>query len=459
VRECPFQLSVARDHPRRTETLRCTALLREIPQTRAVYSARWNDREVIVKVFAGGRSASRHLTSEWRGLTGLRKRGFCAPEPLFYGTTVAGARVLVMERIGGSESVRRLFQATSEPAGRFELLDPVCRELARYHIRGVLQQDLHLGNFLLRAEGVLAIDAAQIRFRSRPIGRSKSLSQLAKVVSFLPDPCLASARSLYQAYFETRGWPLQKSDEARLRRDVRRHKSRAINRMLRKYQRSNSRHRPLVLDGYRGLFDRQFCSQAAAAELVPQLDALMETGDILKRGNTCFVSRVRWHDTDLVIKRYNHKGLIHSLRHTIKRSRARRGWTNSHRLCLLEIGTPEPLAYIERCKGPLVWCSYLLHRYVPGRKLSELPGDPAIEQSRRKQHVAQVLEVLERLGNYRITHGDMKHSNILISNGEPILTDLDGLTAHRWHWTYAAAHRKDVRRFRNVPSPDAPATP
>ena len=81
MRECPFQISVARDHPRREETLRCTALLREIPQTRAVYSARWNDREVIVKVFAGRRGASRHLASEWRGLTGLRKRGLAATLP------------------------------------------------------------------------------------------------------------------------------------------------------------------------------------------------------------------------------------------------------------------------------------------------------------------------------------------------------------------------------------------
>jgi tRNA A-37 threonylcarbamoyl transferase component Bud32 len=456
VKKCPFQLAVERNHPRKTETLLCTALLREIPDKRTVYSARWNDRDVVVKLFTGRLSAPRRLRSEWRGLAGLRERGFRAPEPLFHGTTADGARALVMESIGDSTSMRKLFRETDEPSHKFELLASVCHELARYHNRGVLQKDLHLGNFLLQAHDIWAIDAAQIRFRSKSIGRRTSLCQLAQAVSFLPDPCVPSARNLSEAYFRVRGWPLRASDEAWLRKRARRHKSRAIDRMLSKYQRSNSKHRFVAVGSRRGLFDRQFCTDAQAADLVPQLDGLMKAGDILKQGNTCFVSRVRWNDADIVIKRYNHKGLIHSLRHTIKKSRARRGWTSSHRLRLLGIGTPEPLAFLEQYKGPLVWCSYLIHKHVPGRRLSDLAQDHTAGANKHKQHVTQVLDVLEKLGAYRITHGDMKHSNILISHGEPVLTDLDGLTLHRWHRTYAVAHRKDVRRFRNAALAPAP---
>jgi len=447
VHEWPFQLSVKRDDPQRTEVLLCTALLRDVPGKRAVYRAQWNRQDVVVKVFSHKIHAARHLKREWRGLLGLRQRGFSAPQPLFHGKTTQGRRVLVMENIGDAPSVRRQFAEVCEPAPMVRLLEPVCRELARYHEKGVLQTDLHLGNFLAPGDGIVAIDAAQIRFRAQPIRKRESLAQLAELASFLPPSCSSSLKSLYEEYFKTRRWSLQTSDETWLRKKAQRCKSRAIDRVLRKYRRSNSRHSSITVPGYRGLFDRLFCRGGDANELVTQLDALMETADVLKRGNTCFVSRLRWNGRDIVVKRYNHKGLIHSLRHTIKKSRARHGWIASHRLRLLGIGTPEPLAYIERRRGPIVWCSYLIHEYVPGRKLNDLLQDDTVSPDQRQQHIAQVLAVLEKLGRYRITHGDMKHSNILIGAGGPILTDLDALTVHRWRRAYEIGHRKDVRRF------------
>ena len=59
--------------------------------------------------------------------------------------------------------------------------------------------------------------------------------------------------------------------------------------------------------------------------------------------------------SDVVVKRYNHKGFTHSLRHTIKKSRAHRGWLHGHRLVMLDIATPKPLAYIEQIKEKLIW--------------------------------------------------------------------------------------------------------
>ena len=76
-----------------------------------------------------------------------------------------------------------------------------------------------------------------------------------------------------------------------------------------------------------------------------------------------------WNGKDIVVKRYNHKGFIHSLRHTIKNSRARRGWLHGHRLGMLGIATPKPLAYIEQLKEKLIWKSYLVTEYVEGQKL------------------------------------------------------------------------------------------
>ena len=80
----------------------------------------------------------------------------------------------------------------------------------------------------------------------------------------------------------------------------------------------------------------------------------------LKNGNTYFVSRINLAGREIVVKRYNHKEVIHSVRQTIKRSRARRGWLHEHRLRMLNIATPRPLAYIESRRGMVVWKSYLV---------------------------------------------------------------------------------------------------
>ena len=97
----------------------------------------------------------------------------------------------------------------------------------------------------------------------------------------------------------------------------------------------------------------------------------MDVGQILKRGNTCYVSRIKLGGCDVVVKRYNHKGFIHSLRHTLKRSRASRSWLHAHRLQILKIAGPAPLAYIEHRRGMLVWKSYFVAEYIAGEKLDD----------------------------------------------------------------------------------------
>ncbi|UCF42263.1 MAG: hypothetical protein JSV99_06520 [Planctomycetota bacterium] len=68
-------------------------------------------------------------------------------------------------------------------------------------------------------------------------------------------------------------------------------------------------------------FDRSFCEEPEAVDFLEQIDARINEGQILKGGDTSYVSRVIWGGKDIVIKRHNHKGFIHSVRHTIKKSR------------------------------------------------------------------------------------------------------------------------------------------
>jgi tRNA A-37 threonylcarbamoyl transferase component Bud32 len=173
----------------------------------------------------------------------------------------------------------------------------------------------------------------------------------------------------------------------------------------------------------------------------------MDSGEILKKGNTSYVSRIKWNGKDVVIKRYNHKDLFHSLRHTIKRSRAYRVWLHGHRLTILGIATPRPLAYIESYRGPILWKSYIITEYVNGLKLYDFFRDKKVSNERRARLVSSVEKLLQKMGKYKITHGDLKHTNILITDNGPVLTDLDAMVVHKICWLFQSERHKDMARF------------
>ncbi|MFH1718695.1 MAG: lipopolysaccharide kinase InaA family protein, partial [Planctomycetota bacterium] len=198
---------------------------------------------------------------------------------------------------------------------------------------------------------------------------------------------------------------------------------------------------------YIAAFDRHFCDGAEPVELIQQVDALMKAGQILKDGDVSDVSRITWNNRDVAVKRYNHVGFIHSLRYTIKKSRALKGWLNAHYLGALQIPTPRSVAYIEQRKGLLVWQSYLVTEYVEGRKLWNFLRDDDVTEQKRLDGLRKVAELLEKLWKLRITHGDLKHTNILMTADGPVLTDLDGMVVHRWEPLYRNKRTKDMRRF------------
>ena len=194
-------------------------------------------------------------------------------------------------------------------------------------------------------------------------------------------------------------------------------------------------------------FSSGFCAGWKPHDLIEQIEALTDAGQVIKGGDTCHVSRITWNGRDVVIKRYNHKGLIHSLRHTIKKSRARKAWLHAHHLEALDIATPKPLAYIEHHKGSLVWQSYLITEYVEGQVLYNSIRDETIAESQRLDAIRQVVELLDKLWGHHITHGDLKHTNLLMTQNGPVLTDLDGMLVHRHMLLYRNKRTKDMERF------------
>lgn len=445
--EFPFQLLIDSAFPKnKRQSLTCTKLLRTIAGRRQVYEAVWNGRAVIVKLFSHRISAGRHLKREWQGLMELQKRQLSSPVPLFYGKTENGWAV-VMGKIADCSTALEIFNEKRELEEKLDLLISVCRKLAEQHQKGVLQKDLHLGNFLVSGDNLFAIDPGQMRFRSQELTRKKSISQLASLAAFLPEGSTEAIGRLCKEYASARGWHFDKSDEAMLQKQLTLHKKTVVKKGLKKCLRTSKRYLKVKTDKYLAVFDRGFCQGYNPVDFIKQIDTLMNEGQTLKDGNTCYVCRLRWNGKDVVVKRYNHKGFVHSLRHTIKRSRARRGWLHGHRLGMLNIPTPKPLAYIEQRRGPIVWTSCLATEYIEGKNLYNFLADDSVTEQQRSRAVKQIEELLDKLGKHRIAHGDLKHSNILITANGPTLTDLDAMKVHKWNLAYRIRQRKDLLRF------------
>ena len=198
---------------------------------------------------------------------------------------------------------------------------------------------------------------------------------------------------------------------------------------------------------YVGRVDACLCPDGQVPALDAILDPPVDEGKHIKLHNVSDVYRVQWAGRDVVVKRYNHMGLLHSLRHTMKGSRARRGWRNGQRLLELGIPTPRPVAYIDEYRGPLLWRSYLVTEYVDGRLLSGLLKDANVPHGVKRRVIRQVLRLIHRLSLHGISHGDTKHTNILCVAGRAVLTDLDGIETHRWQWLHRRRRGGDIARF------------
>jgi tRNA A-37 threonylcarbamoyl transferase component Bud32 len=203
----------------------------------------------------------------------------------------------------------------------------------------------------------------------------------------------------------------------------------------------------LEIAGYRGVFDRRFAGKQSAPEFVRKVDDLMRQGRVLKDDRASFISRVLWNGHDAVIKRYNHRNLWHSLRHTVKGSRARRNWLSAHQLMSLEIATPEPLAYVDQYRGPLLWQSYFVARFVPGPQVHEILHDETVVESQKQRINDMVLTLLREMAQHGVSHGDMKHTNILYDGTGVVLTDLDAMRIGGAGWLRRHRYRRDVDRY------------
>jgi tRNA A-37 threonylcarbamoyl transferase component Bud32 len=149
----------------------------------------------------------------------------------------------------------------------------------------------------------------------------------------------------------------------------------------------------------------------------------------------------------LVVKRYNIKNVWHAFKRSPRPSRAWKSWRNAHRLALLGILTPKPIAFMEKRWGPFRSKAYFITEYVEGIHLSRLLGSGRMKERNLKGLIDRFVGMLQSFIDASLSHGDFKATNFIVAREQIWLIDLDSMREHRFRWPFRKAFKKDCKRF------------
>lgn len=406
----PFVLSIG------GAQLSCQRPLRLLPGRRLACAGELSGRTVFIKLFFGSGFRQR-CDSEVTGYRQLATAGVRVPAVLatFADNDVAA---LVLEWLEGKSL------AAQSPADWPALLaDDFCAQLAQMYRAGLVQQDLHLDNFLVTANGLYVIDAGSVSHQeglSLKV-RNDNLALLCAQAS------LPAQSALTQLVSDRLAEHLVAP--SRFQQHVQRRLMVRIRQANKKWMRDCTAVRVGAMDNARYLMDRAL-EQDEAARL---LALLQQPGQLplIKQGSRISV----YGDEMLVLKHYRRDGVKSRLKQVLGFHPAQRSWRYGWTWSLLGLPTPRPLALLLHADGSAV----IATQFCSAARYSEL-----LEQQRDRANQLRpvVEEQLHWLAQAQLWHGDTKAQNILLRQGQPVWIDLD---AAGWSARAGRAYRKHQR--------------
>ena len=464
------------------------ALWRQVKQnaSRTVHRGVVDGVEIFLKHFHS-RSLLHRLTravglsdarSEMRFMLYLRSHGVPTAQPLA-AMCDKSVEWLASRAVTPSEPADQwhIGQLSRGPAGRRAIQQAIvvlAETIGRMHAVGVIHQDLHCGNILVRTDSeavdlaVTDLHRARRRRRLSRRARAANLGQLyydrfqlttrSERLRFLKHYLSASG-----ATGTLRGWQFM------IEHFARRHERRQYAQRDRRITANNQYFNRIKLPGgWRGhvvLASKRHMADSRAAKLVFDVEAwrsvltkptsLLQGGDVevIKDSGSGRIVRRRLavgrYEVEVFIKRPRRKHLWKILIDCLRPARPIRAFKLGHMLLTRRIATPLPLAAMERRFGPFLLDSILITEAVHATPLNKFLntwlarppcGDTmlTVPQQRRlgQQVLWQLGKLLQRLHDNQFAHRDLKAANLLISwspgvSPEVVLLDLDGLRCKR----------------------------
>jgi tRNA A-37 threonylcarbamoyl transferase component Bud32 len=439
----PFEI-ILNDHEL---PLVCEEIVRIIPGKRLVAFASWGEQAVVAKIFYESGNAKRHIDREIEGVEQLLTSGIPTATLLWQGSAQKQKiHLMIFERIVGGTNLEDIWQNKEDPAALLTLMRAVTIELATQHVLGIVQQDLHLKNFLITNKQIYTLDAGSIVAAESILSKEESLQHLALFFAQLGVGTEEIQEDLFHIYAKSRGWIVKKADIKLLRTTLIKWNEKRWDRYERKIQRNSTAFARKTRLGSIAMYDQTYQS-AELDDFLKHPEAFFQKGEVLKAGRSSTVIKIKLDDRDFVVKRYNIKDGWHWLRRCLRPTRAAKSWKLAHRLQLFGLPTAKPVAYLENRFMGLRGTSYFVMEFVEGPHLGEYFARYQAGNETFTTMAERVANLFVNLAKLRLTHGDLKMTNILINHEHPVLIDLDGMAEHSSLMRLRGAYRKELKRF------------
>ncbi len=445
ARICPYKIYLK--DTAGENVVHCEQVLRSLPGKRLVYKGTWLQRSVIVKLFLDPRSALRHRDREKAGVDALKNAHVSTPELLFSGQLEDGTPVLVFDFLPEAETALEVWSSLKSAESKSGFLRQLVELVGTLHDAGLVQEDLHLENFLVTDQQLYAIDGDAVSVRASGEGldlktSSKNLALLFAQLSPEDDVLIESAGQHYlscRKMSETQLLARLKTDLPDVRRKRRLKYVNKCYRSCREFVRIKRANKVAI--------SRRDVQGDALNCLLDDPDALISKGEKLKDGKTSTVVRVQIGEYDWVIKRYNIKSFWHVMSRCFRPTRAWISWGNAHRLKISGIPTPKAVAMIEKRFGPLRSTGYYVCDFVEGPRAEVFFQDDTLEASFKERAARGFVHLFELLYKLGIHHGDCKAANFLPGENTPWVLDLDAMHECLSPGRFKKLYQEDRQRF------------
>jgi tRNA A-37 threonylcarbamoyl transferase component Bud32 len=425
-------------------------IVRLIPGRRMVVFGIWRGVPAVAKIFYDRKHAKRHLKEDVTGVKTMQD--YKIPTPVLYydGEAVdSRIQVLVIERLTDAENLETLWLQRVSDESIAPVLHGVIVEMATQHVLGVLQRDMHLGNFLITSKSIYTLDGAQIEIKPGLLPKRESMENLALLLSQLGAGVEALQHGLFLHYARARGWLLKPADTTEMRFLIKKCDVARWQRFEKKIFRNSTDCLRIKRFGWRGMRRRNAMGEEFNQFLAnPDQIFTQPSSIMLKDGGSSTVVKATLDGREYVIKRYNMKSIWHRLRRMFRITRAQHSWRVAKKLELFQVKTAPPVAYLESNLLGVRGKSYFIMDYVHGTDVKQYLSAYEHQPYAAANVIQSVCNMLASLIKLEMTHGDLKATNIMIDeNGQPFLIDLDGAVEHFSSHGLQKAWRGELKRF------------
>ena len=428
-----------------TQVFAWEKVLRDVPGVRKVVLGTLDHQKVVAKFFMHHAKGPLHQQTELINHDELVRGGVLTPRVIYADKDAEDHPVIIYECIEQTADSHAVWNSPCADT-RLSFLKTVVGILALEHIQGLCQHDLHPSNFIIVHEKCYTLDPASIDVYKGGVPTLACLENLGELCAQIAIPFYEDYRYAVETYCHIRKWSC---DEQMLR---------IIEAWQNNYR--EKREKKYVEKLFRGctriLYFQSFFKVIACwrekytpamQAMLSNIEAAIKTGAFLKAGNSNTVVKVPVEDYQVVVKRYNLKNTRQRIKRFFGQNKAKKSWMNAGRLFFHHVPTPMPIALVEHKWGPFRRVVYFISEYVEGQTLKTFLKQQNLTKQEKTFIFSEIKSLFKSLQRLRLSHGDMKATNFLVTKNSVMMTDMDAMQRHTSLRTFKKAQARDIKRF------------